>query len=154
MIRPALALALLAAGCGGASGPQTVEGALERGDATLSGGEFYDLATVRLRDGHWLRVRVEADGFDPYLIVRAPSGGQSEMDDSTPGDTTTVELTLRAAGGGAFQVLVTSFAPGATGAYRMTYWVTADEPPPADAPTRTVDAGPALSTAPPSGAGA
>ena len=141
-MRPLL-LGLVALGaCGGEpEGPVVRSGALEAGDRQLDSGEYADAFVVRASQGQWLRVEVVADGFDPYLIVRGPDRAQTEVDDSDPDDLTRAELAVRAAEAGRWTVVVTSFAPGATGTYRVTTTVS-DTPPlsPAepDRPTITV----------------
>ena len=86
-------------------GPVAEAGALERGDATLTSGEFTDRYTVALDEGQWLRVTLASDAFDPYLVVRFPDGQQSDRDDSAEGDTTTVTMAVRAEAGGVSRTL-------------------------------------------------
>jgi hypothetical protein len=61
---------------------------------------------------------VQSDDFDTYLILKDPHGGQVENDDAdeSPGHSH-IEQDLGEAG--VYSVLVTSFEPGATGAYRL-----------------------------------
>ena len=121
-----LAVAVLA-GCGPA-GPVTEFGALEDGDPTLTSGEWYDGYAVTAREGQWISVVVTADGFDPYLILQSPGEGQSEVDDSDAGDTTTTRLAVRADASGRWEVVVTSYAPGESGRYTVTYGVSDERP--------------------------
>ncbi len=139
----------LFAGCNSApSGPVTEEGALEAGDATLASGEFHDTFEVTANEGQWLRVTLASDAFDPYLIVADPAGEQSDLDDSTPGDTTSVTMVLRAGSSGSFRIVATSFRPGDSGPYSLTYEVTDAEP----AGGATEAAEPSAADAPPAGA--
>ena len=97
---------------------------------------------MRLTEGQYLRATLESSAFDPYLIVRPPQGRQYDLDDSTPGDTTRVTLIVRAETAGTFNIMPTSFRPGAAGDYRLTYEVSDTEPAgaPADAPAGAGDA--------------
>lgn len=127
---PSLALLLAVAACSpGPAGPTTQSGTLEVGDMTLRSGEFFDPYAVRVTEGQWITVAVSTEGFDPYLIVRSPSGVQSEVDDSATGNTTSTQSVLRASEAGRWDVLVTSYAPGETGAYTVTIEVTDERPP-------------------------
>lgn len=123
-----LAGALTLAACSSTpDGPVTEDGRLENGDATLTSGEFQDTHSVQLNEGQWLRVTLRSTDFDPYLIVRFPNRQQSDRDDSTPGDTTSVSMALRAEESGTYEILVTTYRPGATGAYTLTYEVSDTE---------------------------
>lgn len=129
VMRRLLVLLALSACQSSPQGPVAEAGALEDGDLQLASGEFFDAFDVRAREGQWIRVEVVAEGFDPYLILRSPTEEQSEVDDSDEADTTRTEMAVRAGESGRWEVLVTSFAPGATGSYRLTTEVT-DAPPP------------------------
>lgn len=152
----ALAFTLVASGllaaCNSApDGPVTETGELATGDLTLNGGEFYDRYTVRLKEGQWLKMDLRSTGFDPYLVLRTPGGEQSDMDDSTPGDTTHVELIHHATAAGQFEVIATSYASGETGAYTLVYEVTDAEP--ASGATTTATAPPRPAGRPDGGRG-
>lgn len=105
---------------------------------TLVSGELFDTYTVTAREGQWIVVEVTADGFDPYLIVRSPSEDQSEVDDSDDGDISTTRMSVRADASGRWSALVTSYEPGESGSYTVTYGVS-DTP-----PDDTLDATPTL----------
>jgi hypothetical protein len=142
----ALALTLAASGliaaCASApDGPVTETGELATGDLTHVRGVFYDRFTVRMGEGQWIKMDLRSPAFDPYLVFRTPGGQQSDMDDSTPGDTTRVELIHRAAEAGQYEIVVTSYASGESGAYTLVYEVTDDEP--ASGGTSTAGAAPA-----------
>lgn len=120
-----LALAASLAACSSASdGPVTEAGSLDASDRTLQSGEYFDQYRVTASEDQWIRVEVTAEAFDPYLIVRSPSGVQSDVDDSESGNTTTTTSVIRASEGGRWDVIVTSYAPGGTGSYSVTYEVT------------------------------
>jgi hypothetical protein len=120
---------LFAASCGGPSGPVTETGSLEVGDMTLPSGEYQDTYKVRLKTDQWIDVDLRANGFDPYLIIGAPSGTQSDMDDSVAGDTTMTHMTMKAQEDGEYTVVVTSYAPGESGSYTLKYEVSDTQPP-------------------------
>lgn len=119
------------------TGPISESGDLGLGDLTLSSGEYYDSYPISVGENQWLSVNVVADGFDPYLIIRTPSGNQSELDDSEESNLTSVQTVIRAQEGGTWDVAVTSYEPGETGSYTMTYEI-----------SDTAPAGAASSTAP------
>ena len=130
----ALVAVLAVAGCSSApSDPVSATGSLEAGDASLASGEFYDEYPLMAREGQWITVTVTTDRFDPYLIVRSPSQEQSEIDDAG-GDAGTTRMSVRAGESGRWEVLVTSYAPGETGDYTVTYHVTDSAPAEAVAP--------------------
>ncbi|MEM1115807.1 MAG: hypothetical protein AAF845_16975 [Bacteroidota bacterium] len=125
---PLLLAVVLAACSSGPSGPVTESGALEVGDLTLQSGEYSDVYSVSAGEGQWISVTLEADGFDPYLIIRTPSGQQSDIDDSEEGNTTSTSTVLRASEAGSYDVIVTSFQSGETGSYSVTYEVSDTQP--------------------------
>ncbi len=86
-----------------------------------------------VREGQWITVTVTTDRFDPYLIVRSPGLEQSEIDDAGS-DTGATRMSVRAGESGRWEVLVTSYAPGETGDYTLTYHVTDAAPADAVAP--------------------
>lgn len=106
----------------------TESGTLELGDLTLTSGEYYDSYTVSADEGEWLSVNVVANGFDPYLIIQTPSGEQSDLDDSEESNTTSVQTVLRAQESGTWDINVTSYEPGETGTYDITYEVSDTAP--------------------------
>lgn len=120
---------LFAAACeSGPTGPVTETGTLEAGDMTLGSGEFYDIYTFSVREGQWIEMEVTARGFDPYLILTSPDESQSEVDDSEEGDTATTRMAIRAGESGRWIGVVTSYAPGGTGSYTVTYRVSDTAP--------------------------
>lgn len=104
----------------GADGLREHSGSLESGDATLNSGEYADTYTVDVQEGQTIFVDLRATGdFDPYIIVRAPSGEQFENDDYE-GDRTRSRVEEVAGESGAWRVIATSFEPGETGNYDIT----------------------------------
>jgi hypothetical protein len=94
------------------------QGTLAQGDQRLNSGEFVDRLTFNWPVGAQIRLRLESSQFDPYLIVRAPSGSQQDNDDFTPSDRNSqLDYTVREAG--QHTVMITSYRPGETGAYTL-----------------------------------
>jgi hypothetical protein len=102
-----------------AGGSRREAGSLATGDNTLDGGEFVDGFTVDGRAGESLVVDLTANGFDPYLIVIAPDGTQTDNDDFE-GDVTRSLVALDLTADGEYRVLVTSYAGGETGSYDLS----------------------------------
>lgn len=99
-----------------ARAPRTESGSLADGDAELRSGEYADIYTLDGSPGETLVATLSSSEFDPYLIVRGPDEDRKENDDvaGRPGESE-VEMTL--AESGEYRVIVTSYAPGETGAY-------------------------------------
>ncbi|MCX7676156.1 MAG: PPC domain-containing protein, partial [Alteraurantiacibacter sp.] len=94
-------------------------GTLQTGDQTLKSGEYFDRHVLQVRAGQEIDVRVTSSHFDPYLIVRGPTGERFENDDEN-GASRAARVTETARSGGIWQILVTSYEPGETGNYRLT----------------------------------
>jgi Tfp pilus assembly protein PilV len=95
---------------------QFYSGRLEQGDETLQSGEFVDTYTFSGTPGQRVRVALESNDFDTYLIVAAPSGSQEENDDA---EGTNSSLVLDLTESGEYQVWVTSFDEGDSGNYAL-----------------------------------
>ena len=127
----------------GGAGPTERQGTLQAGDETLPSGEFFDAYTFDWAAGSSVDVRVSSTALDPYVIVTGPGGYSEQNDDLSQGDRT-AGLTVRAAQGGQYRVLATSYQPGETGDYRVTITPTGGgagttAPPVPAAPTTTAD---------------
>lgn len=132
MPRTLLLLAAALAACGGAPDdpatladiavpePDVVTGTLEAGDETLQSGEYADVHEVVARAGQFIRAEVVSGDFDPYLLVLDPTGEQTDVDDSTRGNTTMTEAILPVSEGGEWTVVVTTYEPGETGGYELS----------------------------------
>lgn len=116
-----LAFAPASAQTGGEAAQLT--GNLTAGDLTRDQGKYYDRFTVQMREGQRIQIDLRSASFDPYLVFRTPGGQQSEMDDSTPGDWTRVELVHQATAAGQYEIIVTSYSAGETGSYTLAYQV-------------------------------
>ncbi|MBK8173311.1 MAG: pre-peptidase C-terminal domain-containing protein [Sandaracinaceae bacterium] len=102
-----------------APGARQTRGNLARGDQTLQSGEFVDRFTMHFDAGSSVRLRLNSSAFDTYLLVRTPSGRQLDNDDLTPSDRNSgIDIPLAEAGD--YEISVTSYRAGETGAYVLT----------------------------------
>lgn len=117
----ALAAALVSMAAVPRAHAQTVRtGALDAGDPKLETGESFDEYPIDVSLGQEVIAIATAVDFDPYLIVIAPSGEQYENDDY--GDSPNVSLVQQvAAESGGWRVKVTSYEPGESGGYTLTF---------------------------------
>lgn len=102
-----------------AQGARQTRGNLARGDETLQSGEFVDHYTMHFEAGSSVRLRLNSSAFDTYLLVRTPSGRQLDNDDLTPSDRNS-GLDIPLAEAGNYEVSVTSYRAGETGAYVLS----------------------------------
>jgi hypothetical protein len=93
-------------------------GRLERGDDTLTSGEFADTYTFAGVRGQRAVVDLRSGDFDPYVLVRAPSGEQFDNDDFE-GDASRSLLSLDLTESGEYKVTVTSYSEGEAGGYTL-----------------------------------
>ena len=91
---------------------------LERGDSTLTSGEYRDNFTFEGERGQDAIIDLRSDEFDPYLIVSTPSGEQFDNDDYE-GDVGRLLIALNLDETGTYEVTVTSYAEGETGSYTL-----------------------------------
>ena len=101
-------------------------GELQRGDQTLSSGEFVDSYRFRGRRGDRVSIRIESDAFDTYAMLVPPHGDQIDNDDGPNGLNAQIDQVLTEDGD--YGVRVTSYRPGETGAYTLSV-VQGVEPP-------------------------
>lgn len=147
MLRFALALTLLLfTGCSDSSDspadtasdvptidpPTEEQGTLADGDETLQSGEYMDAYEVLVREGQWLRAEVLSGDFDPYFIILDPTGNQTDVDDSSLGNRSMTKAITQASEGGEWRIVVTSYEPGESGDYTLTYEVLDERPEDAD----------------------
>lgn len=98
--------------------PRSERGTLAQGDRTLGSGEFFDTFPMTFEPRGAVTIRLESTAFDPYLMVRSPSGHQEDNDDLASGSLNS-GLDIAVAEPGIYQVMVTSYRPGETGAYTL-----------------------------------
>ena len=94
-------------------------GALQRGDATLGSGEFYDTYTLDVRAGDQIDVRAMSTEFDPYLIVRGPTDDLRWENDDEGDGSIQARVNETAPVTGRYRVIVTSYQPGESGRYQV-----------------------------------
>lgn len=92
-------------------------GSLSEGDEQIASGEYIDEYSFRAEAGQTVDIHAQSTEFDTYLIVTGPGGVRFENDDYSDTNARIVETVPQS---GTYQVLVTSFAPGETGRYRLT----------------------------------
>ena len=119
MLRSLLTITFLFLAAGATA--QTYTGSLDSGDETLESGEYRDAYTIDVTAGEEVSAVVTSSDFDSYVILVSPSGEQEDNDDCTEGDTSRSCATLVADVSGTVRVLVTSYAPGETGAYTLVH---------------------------------
>ena len=95
------------------------DGRLEHGDTTLDSGEFSDTFVFEGRAREHVTVDLRSGDFDPYLIIRTPSGEQFDNDDYET-DSTWSMLSLTLPETGRYIVRVTSYEAGEAGSYTVT----------------------------------
>lgn len=114
-----LELPALASDGGSPARVQTSRGRLEPGDATLRSGEYKDDFTFEGRAGERVIIDLKSDDFDPYLILRPPSGDQLDNDDHE-GSASWSQIAHTLPVDGTYTVNVTTYKKGSSGAYEYT----------------------------------
>jgi len=95
-----------------------VEGALREGQPTFPDRSFYEAWTFQGEAGERVRLSMESNAFDPYVVAYGPDGGLvDENDDGPDGTNSMFELALSATG--EYTVRATSYEGGETGLYRL-----------------------------------
>ena len=93
-------------------------GALTASDDTIRSGEYADSYDFEGRPGERVRIDVSSSEFDTYLILIDPNGEHTENDDVEGlSGHSVVEADITELG--TYQVIVTSYALGETGAYEL-----------------------------------
>ncbi len=112
-------------------------GNLATGDSTLNSGEFTDDFRYALTPGERLVVNLRSTEFDPYLLIRTPSGETVDNDDHE-GATTHSQIDLPVTEAGEYIVYVTSYKAGETGSYELAVEVAEEQSQPT--PSNDVEA--------------
>jgi hypothetical protein len=103
----------------GAPSTQNHRGRLESGDSQLSSKEYYDRYSFQGNAGEVVLVDLFATDFDPFLILLAPSGKDTQNDDyEGSANRSRIEKVLGESG--EWSVMVTSYEAGETGAYELS----------------------------------
>lgn len=103
----------------GATDGDIRRGRLEKGDATLSSGEYSDAYAFTGSTGQRAVIDLRSGDFDPYVFVRAPSGEQFDNDDFE-GDASRSLVSLDLTESGEYRVTVTSYKKGENGGYTLS----------------------------------
>lgn len=98
---------------------QTINGDLRDGDEQLSSGEFADTYEITGRAGQIVTIRMTSGAFDPYLMMRGPSGFTQDNDDVRQG-VRDAELVVTLPASGRYRIIATSFAKGESGRYTVS----------------------------------
>ncbi|PCI73832.1 MAG: hypothetical protein COB20_15775 [SAR86 cluster bacterium] len=93
-----------------------INGVLVFEDDAFTDGEYYDSYDFEGRPGQSVTLDLRSDDFDTYLILRQPNG-EALANDDTDGSNSRIEVILSEAGN--YEVVVSSFAGGETGEYRL-----------------------------------
>jgi hypothetical protein len=104
-----------------ATTPIEHSGTLQAGDAKLTSGEYVDSFEFDGMLGQHVAIDLTSDDFDTYLILKEPSGKQTENDDADgSGDVGHSVIETNLTQDGTYRVLVTSNKTGEKGSYRLT----------------------------------
>ena len=95
-----------------------VVGRLEATDDTLTSGEWLDRFPIAVEAGQTVTIELASNAFDPYLILKLPSGENLDNDDWN-GSRNVSRIVYAAAESGTLEALATSYAPGMSGAYAV-----------------------------------
>ncbi|MEM8696376.1 MAG: caspase family protein [Pseudomonadota bacterium] len=96
---------------------RTLTSELGKEDDTLNSGEYLERYSFTGRRGQPVTIDLSSDDFDTYLILRAPSGEQQDIDDTGESLNSRFERVLEE--DGVYTIIATSYAPGATGSFRL-----------------------------------
>lgn len=96
-----------------------LQGSLQSGDSAMSTGELYDCYTIELSSGQSVSATLSTSAFDPYLLVRSPSGENNRENDDCDGDRARSCVSFSAEESGSWRVCPTSYQSGESGAYSL-----------------------------------
>lgn len=96
---------------------RTLTSTLGKEDDTLNSGEYLERYSFEGRRGQPVTIDLSSDDFDTYLILRAPSGEQQDIDDTGQSLNSRFERVLEE--DGVYTIIATSYAPGATGNFQL-----------------------------------
>ncbi|MBC2778720.1 pre-peptidase C-terminal domain-containing protein [Parasphingopyxis marina] len=96
---------------------QAITAELGKDDDTLATGEYLQRYSFEGHRGQPVTIDLSSEDFDTYLILRSPGGEQEDIDDT--GDSLNSRYERVLAEDGLYTVTATSYAPGATGAFRL-----------------------------------
>jgi hypothetical protein len=97
----------------------TATGALGADDTLVEGDKYAEVWTLTGEAGQTVNVRLEAEGFDTFLVVTGPGLGTPLTDDDSGGELNS-ELEVTFPQSGVYRVVVTSAGARATGTFRLS----------------------------------
>ena len=100
-----------------ATNTDAITGSLEAEDPRDIEGEYYDVHRVEGSSSGRVQIQLVSSDFDAFLAARSPTGEWFRDDDGAGDQNARLELPAAA---GTWLVVVTSFAAGETGRYRLT----------------------------------
>ena len=100
--------------------PGSVTGRLDENSEILDDGSYFNSHTFTGRANESIRIKMESEDFDAYLILVGPNGETVAENDDEDGSTNAqIVVTLPAAG--TYQIIANAYAAGATGQYALTW---------------------------------
>lgn len=96
-----------------------VDGKLDKKDAQLGSGEWYENYTFEAAAGSTIVVTMTSTQFDPYLGVHSPSDENTENDDYN-NDVHTSRVEIKAEESGTWTIFATTNHPGEKGKYHLS----------------------------------
>ena len=109
---------------------RSIGGALTTDDPRLKDGRFTDTHEFRASAGDRVTIDLRSDQFDPVLMLFQPTGALVEENDDYQGSTDHSRIEVgELQDSGEYRVVVTSFAPSATGSYALSIAVDGTDPP-------------------------
>lgn len=96
---------------------RTLTSMLGKEDDVLNSGEYLERYSFEGRRGQPVTIDLSSDEFDTYLILRAPSGEQQDIDDTGQSLNSRFESVLEE--DGVYTIIATSYAPGETGNFQL-----------------------------------
>jgi hypothetical protein len=97
----------------------TITGSLGSGDATVDEDKYAKVWELQGEAGQTVKLRLEAEGFDTFLVVTGPGLGSPLTDDDSGGDLNS-ELEVTFPQSGVYRVIATSAGSRATGTFRLS----------------------------------
>ncbi|MEO0533577.1 MAG: CHAT domain-containing protein [Cyanobacteria bacterium P01_A01_bin.123] len=95
-----------------------VEGNLADGDASFDNGSLYDVHTFQGQAGQIVRITLESQDFDTYLLLNAPSGEQIAANDDG-GSGTNAKIVVQLPEDGVYRVLAIAYYQTGRGNYQL-----------------------------------
>lgn len=95
---------------------ETIEGTLESGDLSRDGQEYYDIHTVDIDSPRMMKVWLNSDEIDTYLIIKTPYGTE-EYNDDWEGSDSYIEFLAEEPG--TYSIWASSYDAETEGAYEL-----------------------------------